>query len=183
MCYIFNSVIFSSQSLLDSHITATFCLSVSQDVGVKYDVISARSCARGVTAQNVFRMTAPFRNMVKIYGIGGLGMTTMAPNAVLMKAVMDARQQLADGKITEREFSRKLKESDFGMIRSYGANPFSRNYAQFIDNAANPRRVCRKMGVERNVPALREVGGRTAERLAQLTTHFYKHFGFALKRK
>ena len=121
--------------------------------------------------------------MVKIYGIGGLGMTTMAPNAVLMKAVMDARQQLADGKITDAEFNRKLKESDFGMIRSYGQNPFSRNYAQFIDNAADPRRVCRKMGVDSNVPALREVGGRTVGRVAQLTTQLYRNFGFALRRK
>ena len=155
----------------------------SQDEGVEYDVISARSCARGVTAQNVFRMTAPFRNMVKIYGIGGLGMTTMAPNAVLMKAVMDARQQLADGKITDTEFNRKLKESDFGMIRSYGTNPFSRNYAQFIDNAADPRRVCRRMGVDNNVPALLKVGGRAVGRVAQLTTQVYKNVGFALKRK
>ena len=120
---------------------------------------------------------------MKIYGIGGLGMTTMTPNAVLMKAVMDARQQLADGKITEREFSRKLKESDFGMIRSYGANPFSRNYAQFIDNAADPRRVCRKMGVDSYVPALREVGGRAVGRVAQLTTQLYRNFGFSLRRK
>ena len=110
-------------------------------------------------------------------------MTTMTPNAVLMKVVMDARQQLADGKITEREFSRKLKESDFGMIRSYGANPFSRNYAQFIDNAADPRRVCRKMGVDSNVPALREVGGRAVGRVAQLTTQLYRNFGFSLRRK
>ena len=128
-------------------------------------------------------MTAPFKNMVKIYGIGGLGMTTMAPNAVLMKAVMEARQQLGDGKITESEFNRKLKESDFGMIRSYGTNPFSRNYAQFIDNAADSKRVCRKMGVESGTPALREVGGRTIGRVAQLTTQLYRNFGFALKRK
>ena len=87
------------------------------------------------------------------------------------------------GKITDTEFNRKLKESDFGMIRSYGTNPFSRNYAQFIDNAADPRRVCRRMGVDNNVPALLKVGGRAVGRVAQLTTQVYKNVGFALKRK
>ena len=165
------------------YLAICFSCLVLQEEGIEYDVISARSCARGVTAQNVFRMTAPFKNMVKIYGIGGLGMTTMAPNAVLMKAVMEARQNLADGKITDAEFNRKLKESDFGFIRSYGANPFSRNYAQFIDNAADPRRICRKMGVDSNIPALREVGGRAGGRVTQLATQLYRNFGFVLKRK
>ena len=39
--------------------------------GFEYDIVQVRSCARGVTAQNVFRFMAPFSNMVSVYGIGG----------------------------------------------------------------------------------------------------------------
>ena len=30
-----------------------------QQEGIEYDIVSTRSCARGITAQNVFRLTAP----------------------------------------------------------------------------------------------------------------------------
>ena len=59
---------------------------------VDWDIVSGRSCARGVTAQNVFRMMAPASNMVMMYGIGGIGMTTMAPNALLMEASSNSRE-------------------------------------------------------------------------------------------
>ena len=39
--------------------------------GIEYDILQVRSCARGVTAQNAFRMSAPASNMVMIYGLGG----------------------------------------------------------------------------------------------------------------
>ena len=100
-------------------------------------------------------------------------MKTMAPNAVLMKAAMDARQQLADGKITDMEFICRFKDNDFCIIRSYGTSPFLLNYAHFTDSAVDPRRVCRKMGVDSNILALREFGGRTVGRGAQLTTQLY----------
>ena len=34
--------------------------------GIEYDIVSARSCARGITAQNVFRFTAPGNDQVLI---------------------------------------------------------------------------------------------------------------------
>ena len=74
-----------------------------------------------------------------MYGIGGIGMTTMAPNALLMKAVLETRRQLSRGIISSREYARKLRESDFSHIPHWNApNPFSRNYSQFVDNATNP---------------------------------------------
>ena len=114
-------------------------LGLDAEDGVEWDIVSVRSCARGVTAQNVFRMAAPASNMVMMYGIGGIGMTTMAPNALLMKAVLETRRQLSRGIISSREYARKLRESDFSHIPHWNApNPFSRNYSQFVDNANNP---------------------------------------------
>ena len=119
-------------------------LGLDTEDGVDWDIVSVRSCARGVTAQNVFRMMAPASNMVMMYGIGGIGMTTMAPNALLMKAVMEARQQLSRGDISSKEYARKLRESDFSRIPHWNApNPFSRNYSQFVDNVNNPLTLAR----------------------------------------
>ena len=87
-------------------------LGLDVEDGVEWDIVSVRSCARGVTAQNVFRMAAPASNMVMMYGIGGIGMTTMAPNALLMKAVLETRRQLSRGIISSGEYARKLRESE-----------------------------------------------------------------------
>ena len=119
-------------------------LGLDTEEGVDWDIVSVRSCARGVTAQNVFRLMAPASNMVMIYGIGGIGMTTMAPNALLMRALMETRQQLSRGEICNREYARRLRESDFRRIPHWNApNPFSRNYAQFVDNVSNPLKLSR----------------------------------------
>ena len=109
-------------------------LGLDAEDGVEWDIVSVRSCARGVTAQNVFRMAAPASNMVMMYGIGGIGMTTMAPNALLMKAVLETRRQLSRGIISSGEYARKLRESDFSR---------SRNYSQFVDNVNNPLMVAK----------------------------------------
>ena len=45
--------------------------------GIEYDIIQVRSCARGVTAQNAFRMSAPASNMVMVYGLGGKNLSTL----------------------------------------------------------------------------------------------------------
>ncbi|ESO92648.1 hypothetical protein LOTGIDRAFT_233083 [Lottia gigantea] len=115
------------------------------DEGVEFDILQARSCARGVTAQNVFRFAAPASNMVMIYGIGGIGMTTMAPNALLMKAIMTLRKRLASGTMSVSEFQQRLKTSQFVGIPHWNKpNPFKRNYAQFMDN---PNLISQKLGV------------------------------------
>jgi len=119
--------------------------------GIEFDVITTRSCARGITGQNVFRMSAPASNMVMIYGVGGIGMTTMAPNALLMKAMLGLRQRLGSGQITGEEFNQKLAKSDFGTIPHWsGRNPFTRNYAQFVDAVRDPRTIARRMGLRRS---------------------------------
>jgi len=106
--------------------------------GIEYDILQVRSCARGVTAQNVFRLAAPASNMVMIYGLGGLGMTTMGGNALLMKAMMDLRGKLATGAIDEQQYYAALQTSSFGNIRHWNKpNPFKQNFAQFVDS--NPK--------------------------------------------
>ena len=120
------------------------------DKGIEYDIISARSCARGVTAQNVFRVSSPLVNMAMIYGIGGIGISTMASNGLLLKAILGARQKLSRREIDVQEFKRQLKESDFGTIPHWAnVNPFQRNYAQFFDNLSNPMVVAKRLGVSK----------------------------------
>ena len=77
--------------------------------------------------------------MVMLYGIGGIGMTTMAPNGLLMKAVMGAREQLAQGQISNAEWQTKLQTSQFSIPHWSHGNPFQRNYAQFMDSVAKPQ--------------------------------------------
>jgi len=59
--------------------------------GFEFDILQVRSCARGVTAQNAFRFSAPAANMVMVYGLWGIGLSTMSGNGLLMKALMTVR--------------------------------------------------------------------------------------------
>ena len=74
-----------------------------------------------------------------LYGIGGIGMTTMAPNGLLMKAVMNSREELALGKISNEEWQMNLQTAQFKIPHWKAANPFQRNYAQFMDNLEQPQ--------------------------------------------
>jgi len=104
--------------------------------GIEYDIITVRSCARSVTAQNAFQITSPLANVVAIYGLGGIGMTTMFPNALLMKAVMKLRGELARNEMTKAEFENRIATGAFGSIPHWSApNPFARNYSRFIDSS------------------------------------------------
>ena len=139
--------------------------------GIEYDVLQVRSCARGkdnklksqklliaqtffivagVTAQNVFRMSAPASNMVMIYGLGGLGMTTMGSNALLLKALMDLRQKVSTGAISNQEYKAALQTSSFGTIRHWSKpNPFSQNIAQFVDHTKDTKIIFNKLMPQR----------------------------------
>jgi hypothetical protein len=77
--------------------------------------------------------------MVMLYGIGGIGMTTMAPNGLLMKAVMNSREELALGKISNEEWQMNLQTARFTIPHWKATNPFQRNYAQFMDNIDQPQ--------------------------------------------
>ena len=109
--------------------------------GIEYDILQVRSCARGITAQNAFRFTAPFSNMVQSYGIGGIEMTILAPNALFIKALLRTRQLYSEGHINSAEYHRRLATGDFDKIPNFGPNVFDRNYAQFVDNAQNPLKI------------------------------------------
>jgi len=117
--------------------------------GIEYDILQVRSCARGVTAQNAFRMSAPASNMVMIYGLGGIGMSTMAGNGLLMKALMGLRQNVANNTITSSEYKNSLTHATFGnaILHWNKANPFTQNYAQFIDNVNNPKFLMKQMRI------------------------------------
>ena len=104
--------------------------------GVEFDIVSLRSCSRGITSHNFLRLAAPAGNMAMVYGTGGLGMGTMIPNALLLKAIIHQRRMLSEGLITEREFSRNMKTSNFNKIPHWkAANPFARDYYQFLDKS------------------------------------------------
>ena len=78
--------------------------------------------------------------MIMMYGIGGIGMTTMVPNALLMKALMGERKALAAGKISNKEWANILRTSQFSRILHWRhGNPFGRNYAQFTDSVKQPQ--------------------------------------------
>ena len=119
--------------------------------GIEYDILQVRSCARGVTAQNAFRMSAPASNMVMVYGLGGIGMSTMAGNALLMKAIMSQRQKVAENIIEGKDFRDSLKNSGtIGSIIHWNKpNPLNQNFAQFIDNVDNPKILAKKFGIQK----------------------------------
>jgi hypothetical protein len=77
--------------------------------------------------------------MVMLYGIGGIGMTTMAPNGLLRKAVMNSREELALGKISNEEWQLNLRTAQFKIPHWNATNPFKRNYSQFMDNIEQPQ--------------------------------------------
>ena len=134
--------------------------------GVEFDIVSVRSCARGVNANNAFRFSAPAANWTMVYGIGGIGMTTAAPNALYMQALGKTRRRLAEGEIDEREFKSIVRESDFGEIPNWddgksqvlarenddgqsgrvgqNNNPFNKNFTAFVDS--NPKIIWRNLG-------------------------------------
>lgn len=119
--------------------------------GVEYDIVQARSCARGVCAQNALRLTAPASNMVMIYGMGGIGMSTMAGNGLLMQALMKQRQMLSNGTTNPNEYKNNLANGNFGRILHWNkSNPFNEiNFAQFTDNVDNPKVLADLIGVRR----------------------------------
>ena len=114
--------------------------------GVEFDVVAARSCARGIAAANTFCFSTPAANMAMVYGIGGIGMTTMPANALLLHALLALRRKLAEGRLSEAEFRRRISTSDFGRIPNWsGKNPFARNYIDFVDSVKNPKIIWKKM--------------------------------------
>jgi len=121
--------------------------------GIEYDILQVRSCARGVTAQNAFRMSAPASNMVMVYGLGGIGMSTMAGNALLMKALMGLRQKVSTGGMDVQEYTDALQTASFASIPHWNKqNPFTQNYAQFIDFSNNPKVLAQRFGVKKALP-------------------------------
>ncbi|XP_066931008.1 uncharacterized protein [Clytia hemisphaerica] len=113
--------------------------------GIEYDILSVRSCARGVTSSNSPQFLAPLQNTVMVYGLGGVGMTTMAANALFMKALLALRTDVAEGKITEKEFFNNLKSSNYESIPHFDhPNPFIRDSRKFVNR--DLQRTARMLG-------------------------------------
>ena len=87
--------------------------------------------------------------MIFIFVFSGIGMSTMAGNGLLMKALMGLRQNLANNNITSTEYKNSLTHSTFGdsILHWNKSNPFTQNYAQFIDDVNNPKFLIKKMRV------------------------------------
>jgi len=133
-------------------------LKLDSTEGVEYDIISCRSCARGITAQNTFRFAAPAANMSMIYGIGGIGMTTMGANGLFLHALMTKRKELSSGSVTQSEFVEALATSSFGQIQHWPhTNPFTANYLRFLDNAADLKVIAKRLFPVRRNPALKAI--------------------------
>ena len=92
--------------------------------------------------------------MVMVYGIGGIGIMTMPSNGLLMKAVLEARTDLAHGRITDKEWHRKLQTSQFDIPHWGHSNPFKRNYAQFIDSVGRPQIFAKHLPLKPSVVPL-----------------------------
>lgn len=81
-----------------------------------------------------------------VYGLGGIGMRTMAGNALLMKALMSLRQKVSTDAMNNQEFRESLRSSNFGndILHWNKPNPFTQNYAQFIDHIDNPKFLAKR---------------------------------------
>ena len=79
-------------------------------------------------------------------------MSTMAGNGLLMKALMGLRQKLSDKTIDSKDYKESLKLAQFGngIPHWNKANPFTQNYAQFIDNVNNPKFLVKQMRVPKD---------------------------------
>lgn len=119
----------------------------TEENAITYEICQVRSCARSVGSQNVMRLCMPASNASMLYGIGGIGMTTMAPNALMMKAALEERSKLAsdDHKNYDlKDYQNNLLTGNFDkQIRHTRMdNPFKgRNYARWIDHTQNPQLV------------------------------------------
>ena len=73
----------------------------------------------------------------------------MAGNGLLMKALMGLRQKLSANIIDSKEYKESLKLAEFGKDIPHWnkPNPFTQNYAQFIDNVNNPKILAKQMRV------------------------------------
>ena len=86
----------------------------------------------------------PASNASMIYAIGGVGMTTMAPNALLMKAALNEREKLSNNQVSACEFKQNLENGNFSKIPhcKWNHNPFNGfDYARWVDYVNEPRNV------------------------------------------
>ena len=136
-----------------------------KELGIEFEILSVRSCARGVNANNCFRFAAPAANIALVYGIGGIGMTTAAPDALYMHALMKAeRGLLAKGEISGKESRRMVRSNDFGTTPNWVDANCEENGEDLSNGDTGPeRRVANSGLVCRDQLQLQYNWGRRAE--------------------
>ena len=78
-----------------------------------------------------------------------MGMSTMAGNGLLMKALMGLRQKLANKTIDSKDYKSLLTNATFGNSITHWnkSNPFTENYAQFVDYVDDPKFLIKQMKI------------------------------------
>mmetsp|Transcript_35264 Transcript_35264/g.31112 ORF Transcript_35264/g.31112 Transcript_35264/m.31112 type:complete len:599 (+) Transcript_35264:107-1903(+) len=67
-----------------------FGLNSFEENSIYYDIIQLRGCGRGVTGNNTINFASLNKNNICItYGLGGIGMTTMFANAMLINQILE----------------------------------------------------------------------------------------------
>lgn len=74
---------------------------LNRDDVIGYDVVQSRGCGRAVSAKNSVAFSRVGTNCVGSYALGGVGMTTMFPNAELMVQLLEDLQGAGQGKLND----------------------------------------------------------------------------------
>ena len=91
--------------------------------------------------------------MAMVYGIGGMGMTTMPANALMLHTLMALTRELTKGRLMlAAEFRRRIETSNFGpkIPNLNEINPFDRNYSSFVDFIDESKIIWNKLKTEFN---------------------------------
>ena len=98
-------------------------------------------------------------------------MSTMAGNGLLMKALMGLRQNLANNTINSKEYKHSLTHATFGsaIMHWNKSNPFTQNYAQFIDYVDNPKFLMKQMRI---LPKVGSTAFKMVSKIFQLQSKF-----------
>jgi hypothetical protein len=96
--------------------------SIFEDGDIMYDIIQVRGCGRSVSATNSITFAPLANNAVINYALGGIGMTTMFPNAELSLQLLESMEKVKKGTVknfvssTVGEVENPLQDIDYSMM-------------------------------------------------------------------
>lgn len=104
---------------------------------ITYDLVQSRGCGRGVSAKNTIAFLPLAANCVVNYALGGIGMSTMFPNGMLMCHLLHSQSQA--------DLSRGVVQPQDTLLQRFGGNVFTGiDYTTMVDD---PQKVSRAMGL------------------------------------